>query len=309
MSSVIVSANPGAGVCTLAKQAANNLLDLNRETFRARFDREPFIIGHHLEDHPLFTLPRLVELSRRLPKENVKYNAGNIPIGIELYTGPQTGLSAEETIRRIEECGSWMVLKWVEQDDEYRDLLNRCLDEVQALSEPIVPGMSKREAFIFVTSPRSITPYHMDPEYSFLLQIRGRKTVKVMPGSAVSEQELEDYFGGGCDPAFKEECKETAPTFRLTPGKGLHFPITVPHWVENGDEVSISFSITFRTLASERKSIVYDMNRRLRMRGLNPAPYGRSALRDSAKFYAFRAARRARKLLGLKEQKAEGGRQ
>jgi hypothetical protein len=302
MSSVTVSASPCSDIRTLAKQTTNNLLEMDRETFRASFNREPFIIEHHLEDHPLFTLPRLVELSRRLPKDNVKYNSGNIPIGQELYTGPQTGLSIEETIRRIEECGSWMVLKWVEQDDEYRDLLNRCLDEVQHISEPIEPGMCKREAFIFITSPLSITPYHMDPEHSFLLQIRGSKILKVLPGSSLSEQELESYFGDGRDPVFKEESNETAPSFLLTSGKGLHFPVTVPHWVENGNAVSISFSITFRTPAAERRGIVYDVNHSLRKRGFKPAPYGQSPLRDSAKFYAFRAARRARKLLRLPQQ-------
>ena len=32
-----------------------------------------------------------------------------------------------------------------------------------------------REAFIFISSPNTVTPYHMDPEYNFLLQIRGTK--------------------------------------------------------------------------------------------------------------------------------------
>jgi hypothetical protein len=302
MSSATVSARPGAGVRSVAKQAASNLLKMNAETFRARFNREPFIINHGLAGHPLFSLPRLVELSRRLPEDSVKYNSGNIPIAQGLYTGPQTGLSVEETIRRIEECGSWMVLKWVEQDDEYRELLNRCLDEVERISEPIEPGMCKREAFIFITSPLSITPYHMDPEHSFLLQIRGSKRLKILPRSVLSEQELENYFGEGRDPAFKEGCNEAASEFLLTPGEGLHFPVTLPHWVENGNAVSVSFSITFRTPASERRGIVYDVNRSLRRRGFEPAPYGQSPLRDSVKYYAFRAARRARKLLGLPQK-------
>ncbi len=302
MSSLTVSAPTGVGVTTSTKQSSTDLLELDRETFRAKFNRQPFMIGHDLAGHPLFTLPRLVELSKRLPKDHVKYNAGNIPVTQGLYTGPQTGLSVEETIHRIEECGSWMVLKWVEQDDEYRDLMNRCLDEVQALSESVEPGMCKRESFIFVTSPRSITPYHLDPEHNFLLQIRGSKTLKLLPRSALSEQELEKYFGEGRDPDFNEESSRQASTFILTPGKGLHFPVTIPHWVENGDEFSVSFSITFRTPASDRRGIVYDVNNILRRRNFKPAPYGRSRLTDSAKFYAFRAVRRARKLLGLPER-------
>lgn len=302
MSSLTVSANPGIGITTQTKQSANDLLEFDRETFRANFNRQPFMINHHLAGHPLFTLPRLVQLSKRLPKDHVKYNAGNVLVTQELYTGPQTGLSVEETIYRIQECGSWMVLKWVEQDDEYRDLMNRCLDEVQALSESIEPGMCKRESFIFVTSPRSITPFHLDPEHNFLLQIRGSKTLKLLPGSALSEQELEKYFGEGRDPLFNEESGKKAATFQLTPGKGLHFPVTIPHWVENGNEVSVSFSITFRTPASERRGIVYDVNNILRRRNFKPAPYGSSRLTDSAKFFAFRAVRRARKLLNLPER-------
>jgi hypothetical protein len=299
MSAARVPASYGMSAPARGRRPADHLLQLDPDVFRARFNREPFIVAHDLADNPLFTLPRLIDLAKRLPAGHVKYNAGAIPVHTVLYKGPRTGLSAEETIRRIEECRSWMVLKWVHQDPDYRAVLNRCLDEVQALSEPLDPGMCKREAFIFVTSPSSTTPYHLDPEYSFLLQIKGRKSVYVLDGSTLSEKELERYYAAGIDPIFTEACREKAVRFDLGPGLGLHFPVTVPHWVENHDEYSISFSITFRTAASERRSVVYDVNDSLRGLGIDPAPYGRSALRDSAKFHAFRAARRFRKMLGL----------
>jgi hypothetical protein len=299
MSAARVLASPCLNVSTSAQQSADHLLGFDAETFRARFNRKPFIIAHGLVNHPLFALPQLINFSKRLPAGHVRYNAGAIPVDTALYKGPQTGLSIEETIRRIEECRSWMVLKWVQEDRDYRAVLNRCLDEVQALSEPLDPGMCKREAFIFVTSPSSMTPYHLDPEYSFLLQIKGRKSVYVMDGSTLSEKELERYYSAGIDPVFTEACREKAMRFDLEPGLGLHFPVTVPHWVETHDEYSISFSITFRTASSERRSVVYEVNDSLRKLGFNPTPYGRSALRDSVKFHAFRAARRARKALGL----------
>ncbi|HVG17794.1 MAG TPA: cupin domain-containing protein [Blastocatellia bacterium] len=299
MSAARVLVSPGLNVPRSAQQSADHLLGFDAETFRARFNRKPFIVGHGLVNHPLFTLPQLINLSKRLPAGHVKYNAGAIPVDTALYKGPQTGLSIEETIRRIEECRSWMVLKWVQEDRDYRAVLNRCLDEVQALSEPLDPGMCKREAFIFVTSPSSTTPYHLDPEYSFLLQIKGRKSVYVMDGSTLTEKELERYYSAGIDPVFTEACREKAMRFDLEPGLGLHFPVTVPHWVETHDEYSISFSITFRTASSERRSVVYEVNDSLRKLGFNPTPYGRSALRDSVKFHAFRATRRARKALGL----------
>src|SRR5688572_9072304 len=86
------------------------LLDIDRAAFDADFGRRPFRIEHHLADHPLFQLPRLVELARCLPERSVKYNAGNLPINLDLEATPRNGLSIEETIWRIEECQSWMVL-------------------------------------------------------------------------------------------------------------------------------------------------------------------------------------------------------
>src|SRR5882672_12422034 len=162
----------------------SRLLGIDAEIFRTHFNHKPFLFRHQLSDHPLFEIPRLVALSRTLRENFVEYNAGEIPVSLPDWENtPYTGLSAEETVRRIEECGSWMVLKRAEADPECLDVLNRCLDEIEPLSERIEPGMCEREGAIFVTSPSSITPYHMDHEINFLLQIRGSKTISVFNAS------------------------------------------------------------------------------------------------------------------------------
>ena len=104
------------------------LMELDAASFRSKFNQEAFTIGHRLADHPLFSLARLVELARRLPEENVKYTSGDVSINQGLYKGPRNGLSVEETIPQIEDCHSWMVLKFVESDPEYKELLDGCLD-------------------------------------------------------------------------------------------------------------------------------------------------------------------------------------
>jgi hypothetical protein len=276
-------------------------LDIDAGQFRAGFNRRPFMIGHHLAGHPLFELPRLLELATRLPESCVAYNAGDIAVAEGLYRGPRNGLSAEETIRRIEDCRSWMVLKHVEADARYNALLDSCLDEVRRHSEPLAPGMRKREGFIFISSPGSVTPYHLDPEYNFLLQVRGSKAVHIWnPGDPVvlTDEELEDFFTSEEQKnlTFKGEHEQRASVFELTPGRGLHFPVTAPHWVRNGDGVSVSFSITFQTPASERRAVVYRVNAALRRRGLKPTPAGRSAILDAVKYNAWRAARRMKRL-------------
>ncbi|PYO91327.1 MAG: transcription factor [Gemmatimonadetes bacterium] len=285
---------------------AGRFLDIDPETFRTHFNRKPFLFRHHLSDHPLFRLPRLAELARTLPPGIVEYNAGKIPVSLPDWENtPYTGLSAEETVRRIEECGSWMVLKRAEADSECLDVLNRCLDEIEPLSEPLEPGMCEREAAIFVTSPSSITPYHMDKEINFLLQIRGSKTISVFSASdreVLSEVELEKHFTGAAihrNMVFHERYQERATVFELKAGYGIHIPTTDPHWIRNGDRVSISFSNGFKTRASLQRGMIYNLNGRMRKMGLSPAPYGKDALRDTMKLQVGRALNRAQKWLNL----------
>ena len=112
----------------LTLQAAG---DRRRDLSRP-FNRIAFPIRHRLADHPLFSISGV---SSSWPggcptrASNTTQRTSRSPH--PLYEGPRTGLSTEETIRRIEECGSWMVLKNVEIDPEYRALLDRCLDQVQ----------------------------------------------------------------------------------------------------------------------------------------------------------------------------------
>jgi len=279
-----------------ASSPGTRLLDIDAARFHEDFDRRPFFIRHRLADHPLFTMPRLVRLAQDLPAQHIEYNAGNIPIGIDPDLTPRNGLTPEETLRRIAECSSWMALKLVEHDPEYRALLEQCLAEVRPLSEPLRPGMRDLQAFIFVSSPGSVTPYHMDPEHNFLLQIRGWKEVSLFDGrdrSVLSEVELERFHGGAHrNLEFREENEAKALRYRLQPGFGLHFPATAPHYIRNGAEVSVSFSITFRTPDLDTRARVHNVNRWLRRHGIAPTPRERSPLRDAAKSLTWRIARR-----------------
>ena len=126
-------------------------LDIDAETLRTHFNRKPFLFRHRVSGHPLFRMPRLVALSRTLDSSLVEYNSGRIPVSLPDWENtPYTGLSAEDTIRKADECCSWMVLKRAERDLEYRHLLNLLLDEIEPLSEPVEPDMCKREAAVFV---------------------------------------------------------------------------------------------------------------------------------------------------------------
>ena len=59
--------------------------------------------------------------------------------------------------------------------------------DIACALEPLVRArtgtMYKREAFIFVSSPNAVTPFHMDPEHNILMQLRGTKTMTLFPAA------------------------------------------------------------------------------------------------------------------------------
>ncbi len=283
--------------------SADDLLtDLSETTFEENFNRRPFKIGHHLPDHSLFDLDNLLKLSRRLPESSVEYNAGNLPVSQDPNKTPQNGLSIADTIKRIEQNESWLVLKNIEQDSLYGNLLDQCLDQMQPFTDPISPGMTRREAYIFVSSPGSVTPYHIDPENNFLLQVRGSKNVQVFDPAdrqILSEKAIEDFFSGAHrNLQFDKLFTDRSWLFELQPGEGLHVPVVAPHWVQNGPEVSVSFSITFQTNDSMRRQSLYRFNRNLRRIGWRPAPVGEKRWSDSAKFGVVKSIRALKSLTG-----------
>jgi ribosomal protein L16 Arg81 hydroxylase len=268
-------------------------LDLDHARVRDDFNVKPFLVRHGLADHPAFTFERLLELSRRLPPEMVEYNAGDLPLTQDPTLTPRTGLSIDETIRRINDARSWMVLKRVEADAEYRRILDECLEHVM----PLAPAMRQRQAFIFISSPGSVTPYHIDHEYNFLLQIRGTKQMSIFDRSVLAEETLERFYRGEHrNLVFDAERAGQGNTFELAPGQGVHVPVNAPHYVKNGPEASVSFSITFRTPQGDRRSTVYRVNERMRSIGIKPRPVGQAPLVDRAKHLGYALYKRAQRL-------------
>jgi len=243
-------------------------------TLQRAYPEQPVLLDHDLVGHELLQLDALAALAQRIRPQDVEYNRGDIPVGIDPAATPANGLSIEETIRRIEECGSWMVLKLIEQDPAYRDLLHDALAGVEAAVRQTTGAMLKREGFIFISSPNAVTPFHFDPEHNILAQIRGRKTMTIFPAddeALVSGEQHERFHNGGHrNLPWQEDFAAHGQPFELTPGKAVYVPVKAPHWVRNGPEVSISLSITWRSQWSFREERARRMNHLLRRTGLKP---------------------------------------
>jgi hypothetical protein len=268
---------------------------------RDYYPEKPGKLSHRLLNHPLLTLESLVELGRRLPRASVEYNAGDLPYGVEPDAVGHTGLSVEDTIRSIEECGSWMVLKHVDQDPAYKALLEEALSELAGVIEPVSGEMLAKVGFIFVSSPNAVTPFHLDPEHNVLLQIRGSKTIMIVPGdeSVVPPEKHEAYHvGGHRNVPWSDEYEARGHRFELAPGDAVHVPLMWPHWVRNGPEPSISFSITWKSHWVFQEADARGLNHLLRKWGVQPASPAPFPRRNTGKAYAYRAIRKARAQLG-----------
>jgi hypothetical protein len=264
-------------------------LALDRD-FPKNFNTHACFVHHNLTNHPLLTMPRILELARWLPAKYVRINSGNVKVSATPAEIPSTGLTLEQSFERIEQSDTRIMLKKIELHSEYRELLYTCLRELEDLGHPCTRGIWAREGYIFISAPNMTTPYHMDPEVNFLLQTRGRKTFHVLPGndrSILSEQDFELFYSGRHKSLnFNRDAKPRS--FDMGPGDGVHIPVNHPHWVTTGNEVTVSFAVTFQTKETKRRGTVYAANHYLRSWGLEPTPFGQSSVRDFFKNYTYR---------------------
>jgi hypothetical protein len=270
--------------------------------FEALYPEQAGLLRHGLTDHPLLTLEALVDLAQRIRPVDAEYNRGDLPIGLDPADTPRNGLSAAETIRSIEDCGSWMVLKFIEQDPVYRALLHDALAPLEPLVGKVTGAMLKAEGFIFISSPNAVTPFHFDPEHNILLQIRGKKTMTIFPAGdetfAPGAHHEAFHMGAHRNLAWREEFAGAGQAFPLAPGDAVYVPVKAPHWVRNGDAPSISLSITWRSEWSFHEEYAHGFNRLVRKAGLTPSAPRRFPHTNAAKSLAYRAARKAARALG-----------
>lgn len=264
--------------------------------FAAAYPERHQRLAHRLAGHPLLGREAIAALAERHPRARMEYNLGTMPIGIRPEDTPSNGLSVAETIRTIDENRSWIVLRNVERDAAYRALLDDLLGELEPMVMAKTGPMVHREAFLFFTSPGSITPFHIDPEHNILMQIEGEKVMNVFPAAdpALVPPEQSEAFHAGAhrnlvwDDAFLAKVDPV----RLRPGDAILMPVKAPHYVENGDAVSISLSITWRSERSVAEGELHSFNRLLRARRLPLVTIGAAPERQRLARLGYRLMRR-----------------
>lgn len=283
-------------------QKSTRVFECDTIEFRELFDRRSFEFSHHLSGHPLFEIPRLIELSKRLSEtDGVYYDAGDISVGQRWKDCPSGSLSVDETIRRIRDAGAWIILRRAEEDPEYRVILDDCMSEIRGLvGRDLSAEMKVQNAIIFITSPNRISTYHIDRECNWILQIHGEKDLSVFDRNdreVLPEEEIERFWTVDNNAAiYRDQYQNRATVYRLAPGRAVHVPVNAPHWVKNDKNISVTLSVNFQFRDSFRADL-YRANYYLRKIGLSPTPPGNSPLRDDLKRTVYSGARSLRRLI------------
>lgn len=249
-------------------------------------------VSHTLSSHPLLQLDALIELGKRQQARRlVRTHSADAGAGTSFADAPNlhpNARSAAETLADLAAAKAWTSLLNVQADPTYRALIDEVLDALRPVIDRRDPGMCYRAGWIFVTSPNAVTPFHIDHEHNFILQILGTKRLYVwdpFDRAIVSERAQERFHDEHSRElvTWDEVFRARAQVFDLAPGMGGYMPSTTPHMVENGPGPSITISFTYYTDATRRRELLYRGNARLRRLGLSPAPVGASPTRDRLK--------------------------
>jgi hypothetical protein len=296
-------------------ESAPRWLDIDAEAMRRHYDRSGFLVRHRLAEHPLFAPEPLFRLARRMPVANVKYRFGAVPADTHFDSSNDRfrgDLTLDDALDHLVDKRAYVAIYNPERDAQYRPAIEGFLAEIGLAARPYERFFNWYSTYVFISAHDAVTPYHMDREMNFLLQVRGHKTVQLWDprDDDVMRPEQRDHlfsFDPDARPTWHDGLPAKARRFELEPGLGVHHPFIAPHLVTTGQNFSISLAITYRTPRSDVMSDAHAFNDRLRRYGLGRIPVGRHAAVDLVKAQVMRGVRGARAALRGSRRDEDGG--
>lgn len=281
--------------------------------FNARLlDREPFTLNHNLIGHQALSMENLGRVLPALPANQVFYSRSTHDTGDDLdrlHEDKPNGLSIDETIESIQTSDSYIMVRSPETDPSFASLHKELLHDVGKMvrARGAVTGARESMLYLFIASPDSVTPFHIDRYSTVLMQFRGSKTVTIYPAwdeRVADPRVCEDYvaYSAQRGPRRKANADALGRSFSFAPGEALHIPFAAGHHVQNGaDDISISMSIIFQTDETERMRKAIQFNHRARQAfsplGFQPTAVGQTPWKDAMKAAIYNSAHHAAKLL------------
>jgi hypothetical protein len=250
----------------------NYQISSGRHALAALYPLKSGLFRHDLADHPLLTLAALADAASAMRPDHVEHRSSAAQ-GFTHFDTADCGTS--DVIRNISDYNCWVMLRFIEQLPEYRDLLQSTLEQFAEYVEPQTGPMRDMRAFVFISTQSVVTPFHFDPEYNILFHIAGQKSFATFPAEPpyVDMKAHERLHVDGDNLLYwHDEYRSHAVVNHLGPGDALYVPYKLPHIVAVEGGPSISISMTWKSDWSAAQDSAYRFNAAMRQLGLPPRP-------------------------------------
>lgn len=243
------------------------------------FDRSPFKFSHGLMARDELKFDSIREVVLSLPADRVFFSRADLKIDANFdraHKDHATGLTLERTLADMATTNSYVMVRQPDSHPRLKPVLELLMTELHDFVQQVHGAKhSASELFhdpmlyLFISSPNSVTPFHVDRYSTLLFQLQGEKDVMIWDRydrETVTAEELEYLFGLPHikNPAYKGKDTRAPEAVHLTKGEGVHIPFTSPHWVKNGPEVSVSVSFIFQTPPSVQQGNAHRFNYHMR---------------------------------------------
>ena len=272
-------------------------------------------VEHDFSSHPALQFDSLRQLALRLHAKSpslVKFIEPGAKLDSEFVLASKSydGRTIDEVFDTLDTPGTWIAIYKAQTDPEFRAVVNEVIDSARHLLHGPDSRIVDVDAFVFISKAPSLTPFHIDRENNFLLQIHGSKHLSVWnpdDRKAVSEEAVEDwiYLRSLENVKFSEDkLSHAAYDENLKAGEGIFMPSTSAHMTrtETGsveDAVSVTIGFVFYTATTKKHANIYAFNAIIRRLGLTPTPPGKSFALDTCKYMAGFCASRLLALVGV----------
>ena len=234
----------------------------------SRFGKVPLRLGHALTDSPLFARPALEALIESYPRQHYGLvETGRAGGERRWREGDFGGITGAGVLEAIAAGRMWLNLRNLSAvDARYAALLDQLLDEFARE----MPGFKpiRKNCGLLISSPHVEVYYHADLPGQMLMQIEGKKRIRIWPAEApyLTAQQLEDIavFDLEVGLPYDRDYDKGAQVFDLEPGQMLHWPLNGPHRVENYGMLNISLTISYQTEEIRRAETIHLANGMLR---------------------------------------------
>lgn len=260
-----------------------------KDHFAQLFGNQELHLQHTLHKSELFTDENLAKVLDELDQKYYHINTrATGPDGHKRRReGDDGGLSGKDLLKAIKKGDIWINIHMPpERHPKFGEMMNQMYDEFEAR----VPSFHsyKRQLTLLISSPNMVVPYHADVPGQMLWQVRGHKTVYVYPNVKpyLTQNSIEKMVIGEfheVDVKYEDWFDEGANVYDLDPGYMLHWPLNLPHRVDNKDSMNVSMTTEHFTTSIRNTYGVNYTNAFLRKLGFKTLQNNTSGLMMYAK--------------------------